>query len=253
MFIRGSELIIESSKIRCDNCFFSLWMIVPNRPVLMCMQRVNFVGRWRGVHIDCKCTNFYPSSTFLAGSAAVRKIPLTQGKFALVDADDYYQLSKFNWITNNCTNTSYAARNQNRSTVKMHRVIMNAPDHLVVDHIDHNGLNNCKSNLRLCTSAQNAYNAVSSYSSTSKYKGLYWDSGDKRWIAKIQANGKRVHIGYFTDEIEAAKAYDEKASQLHGEFACLNFPPPKGQASEGRKIKNQNVKCKNEEAASRRN
>ena len=199
-------------------------MITPNRPVLTCKQKVNFVGRWRGVHIDGKCTNFYPSSTFLAGSAAVRKIPLTQGKFALVDADDYYQLSKFNWFTDSCARTSYAARKQNQSNVMMHRMIMGAPDHLVVDHIDHNGLNNCKTNLRLCTPAQNTRNTTSR-KGASKYKGLYRARGGKIWVAKIQFNGKKVHIGQFENEIDAAKAYDKKASQLHGQFACLNFPP----------------------------
>ena len=225
---------IENRK-RCDNCFFSLWIMGPNRPALTCKQRVRFVGTQRIVLLDWSCANFYPSGDFRlsrqssnedgkAGDQAVRRIPLTRGKFALVDAKDYYRLIKFNWFTEICARTSYAARTKHRSTIMMHRVIMKAPDHLVVDHIDHNGLNNCRSNLRLCTSAQNSQNMASIARGRSKYKGIYWDKQHKKWVAKIQVNGKRTHIGIFKNEIDAAKAYDEKASQLHGEFACLNFP-----------------------------
>ncbi len=209
---------------RCDNCFFSVWMIVPNRPVLMCMQKVNFVGRWRGVHIDGKCPNFYPSSTFKAGSEATRRIPLTRGKFALVDAEDYYQLSKFKWCAAGGTNTFYAAASWRGKGVTMHRVIMAPPDHLVVDHIDHNGLNNCKSNLRLCTHAQNIRNTRPTKGTSSRYKGVCWNKDAKKWRASIRLNRKSQHIGHFENEIDAAKAYDEKAAEVFGEFACLNFP-----------------------------
>jgi hypothetical protein len=61
---------------------------------------------------------------------------------------------------------------------------------------------------------------------TSKYKGVSWYSRGKKWVAVVQFNKKRHHLGYFTDEIAAAKAYDKKAKVLHGEFACLNFPTP---------------------------
>jgi len=101
---------------------------------------------------------------------------------------------------------------------------MAAPNHLFVDHIDHNGLNNRRSNLRLCTLAQNNRNMVSRTGS-SKYKGVCWHGGTKKWNAKIRLNRKCYHIGLFTDEIAAAKAYDKKAKELHGQFACLNFPP----------------------------
>ncbi len=217
--------IRNTNHIRCDNCFFSSWMLGPCRPALTCKQRVRFVGRRRMVLPDASCANFYPSSTFKAGSAAVRRIPLTRGKFALVDAANYYQLAKFRWYAEICGRTFYAARVHARKVIKMHRYIMKAPGHLVVDHIDHNGLNNTKSNLRLCTTAQNNRNAALSFSSTSRYKGVHWNRGAKKWAAKIKLNAKSHHLGYFTDEIAAARAYDEKAKELHGEFACLNFPP----------------------------
>jgi len=66
---------------------------------------------------------------------------------------------------------------------------------------------------------------LSTASSTSKYKGVCWDKRNKKWGVTIQANKKKYHLGYFKDEIDAAKAYDKKAKKLHGQFACLNFPP----------------------------
>ncbi len=203
-------------------------MIVPNRPVLMCMQKVNFVGRWRGVHIDESCRNFYPSSTFKAGKNAARRIPLTQGKFAIVDAEDYYRLVKYRWSAGRNGNTFYACRRHGGTSLMMHRVIMDAPKHLIVDHIDHNGLNNRKANLRLCTPTQNSCNMRSFVNAKSRYKGVSFRKRGKKWIASIQYNRKPYQLGTFENEIAAAKAYDEKAKELHGEFACLNFPPEAG-------------------------
>ena len=216
---------MESSTIpnRCDNCFFSTWLMGPNRPALMCMQKADRPGRWRAVLLEQSCANFYPSGDFKLGDQAVRRIPITRGKFALVDADDYYRLVKFPWLANKSSSTFYAARTRNRKKLMMHRVIMNPPGHLFVDHIDHNGLNNCRSNLRLCTPAQNRYNLISK-TGNSKYKGVHWKSSRKKWSTAIQLNRKIYHIGCFDNEIAAAKAYDKRAEQLHGEFACLNFP-----------------------------
>ncbi len=217
--------ICNTHHIRCDNCFFSVWIINPNRPLLICKQRQGRLGRWWGVLLDDKCSNFYPSGTFKQGSTAVRRIPLTQGKFATVDAKDYYRLAQFQWFAEFGGRTFYAVRKQNGKSIKMHRYIMSAPSHLVVDHIDHNGLNNCRANLRLCSFAQNMRNVVSNVGATSTYKGVHWNKRMKRWAASIQFEKKQYHLGYFTDETEAAKAYDKKASQLHRQFACLNFPP----------------------------
>jgi hypothetical protein len=210
---------------RCDNCFFSVWLMSPDRPALMCMQRPDMVGRWQIVALAQSCTNFYPSEIFKLGATAVRRIPLTKGKFALVDAEDYYQLVEFRWQVSDATgNTSYATGRRGGKTIKMHRFIMDAPAHLVVDHIDHNGLNNCKANLRLCTSAQNSRNCAPNKGASSKYKGVIWNKHNKKWRASIDFNKKRRHIGCFENEIDAARAYDEKAAELFGEFGHLNFP-----------------------------
>jgi len=208
----------------------------PGRSILTCKQKAHFVGRWRFVGLEQSCANFYPSTDFRLsrrsfnedgkeGSAAVRRIALTRGKFAIVDPEDYYQLAKFNWYTNFDGTTVYASRKDRRKNVMMHRLIMAAPDHLFVDHIDHNGLNNRRSNLRLCSRAQNNCNTVSRKGVTSKYKGVFYNRARKKWFASIQHNKTKHQLGYFTDEIAAAKAYDKKAVELHGEFACLNFPP----------------------------
>jgi len=207
--------------------------------MLSCRQKVNFVGRYRIVQLEQSCPNFYPSTDCRlsrrssnedgkAGSEAARRIPLTRGKFALVDSADYYRLAKFQWYANGTTqNKFYAIRNHGRKGLKMHRVIMNAPDHLSVDHIDHNGLNNCKSNLRLCTHAQNSCNIGCYKGTVSKYKGVCWYKNIKKWSAAIKCDGKQYYLGTFASEIDAARAYDKKAAELHGEFACLNFPPEK--------------------------
>ncbi|MBN1124206.1 MAG: HNH endonuclease [Sedimentisphaerales bacterium] len=106
----------------------------------------------------------------------------------------------------------------------MHRLIARPPDGMVVDHIDHNGLNNTRANLRVCTPQQNSRNRRSQ-SGRSKYKGISYDKRYKRWKARIRFQNKYIHIGTFRDEARAARAYDAKAAELFGEFACLNFPP----------------------------
>jgi hypothetical protein len=197
----------------------------PDRPALTCKQRAGLIGTQRIVYLDDRCANFHPSDIVKQGSNATRRIPLTRGKFALVDPEDYYRLAKFNWQAASNKVTFYASGKVAGRTWKMHRLIMNAPPHLVVDHIDHNGLNNAKNNLRLCSHAQNTRNAMPNRNTTSKYKGVCWRKKEKQWIASIQLNRKIHHLGCFENEIDAAKAYDKKAGQLHGEFACLNFPP----------------------------
>ncbi len=158
-----------------------------------------------------------------------RRIPLTRGKFAIVDPDDFDRLNKNKWHTNTGRNTCYAVRTAfkdgKRIHTKMHRVIMNAPKHLLVDHINHSGLDNRKANLRTVTIAQNNVNRAGykTKNSPSKYKGVYWSKRDKKWQVQICCNYKIITIGQFNDEIQAAKAYDEAAKKFHGEFAVLNF------------------------------
>jgi len=110
--------------------------------------------------------------------------------------------------------------------IAMHREIIRAPEGLLVDHIDGNGLNNRKSNLRLCTHSQNTYNRRPNRNCSSRYKGISFHKMSKKWEVAICCKGKREHLGRFDDEVKAALAYDRKAKQLFGEFAYLNFPKP---------------------------
>ncbi|MBA7605706.1 hypothetical protein ES703_12840 [subsurface metagenome] len=151
-------------------------------------------------------------------------IALTQGKFAIVDAEDYGRLNQDKWYAGKCKNTYYAGRVEGGKTIKMHREIMRAPKGVLVDHINHNGLDNRKSNLRLCTNAQNCYNQQACATGTSKYKGVSWHKSRSKWSARIRCDRKLYNLGEFDNEMEAAMAYDDKAVELFGEFAYPNFP-----------------------------
>ena len=159
---------------------------------------------------------------------AFRRIPLTQGKYAIVDPDDFERLNKHKWFAVKNSNTFYAGRTiyagKKYISIRMHRVILHPPDNLLVDHINHNGLDNRKANLRLATCAQNTYNRrCFRKDKSSKYKGLSWRKQRKIWAVTICYKRKNIIVGYFEDEKQAAKAYDKAAKKYHGEFASLNF------------------------------
>jgi len=151
----------------------------------------------------------------------MKKIKLTRGCFALVDDDDYEFINQFKWhVTTVKGGLKYAERSVGKDK-KMHRVIMPTPDGVYIDHIDGNGLNNQKHNLRRATSSQNGMNRVVSKNNISGYKGVC--PSRKKWMAKICVNGKVVFLGTFNTPIEAAKAYDKAAIDLFGSFAKLNL------------------------------
>jgi len=108
------------------------------------------------------------------------------------------------------------------TTLFLHRTILSPPKEKVIDHIDHNGLNNKRENLRICTLTQNAANQRKGKGS-SNFKGVYWDKREQKWRGAIRHKGKHLHLGSFNDELEAAKAYDKAAKEFWGEFAKLNF------------------------------
>lgn len=155
------------------------------------------------------------------------KILLTKSRFAKVDPEDYIWLSQFRWYCNKRPHTSYAIRNAGEGKecrkILMHREIMDTPKHLVCDHINRNGLDNRKQNLRNCTKQENGMNRPSQKNGTSRYKGVCWHRRMKKWVACIKGKGRKSHLGYFVSETSAAKAYDNAARKYHGEFANLNF------------------------------
>ena len=220
----------EMTEKVCENCRFSRPLTGLHEATLICDRKTDAEGIWCVVlHAD-SCHKFEASRELLSAEVAeallegAKLIELTQDKFAIVDAQDYEWLSKYKWYAIKDRRTYYAARSANRKTLRMHREIMRAPKHLLVDHRDHNGLNNRRSNLRICTLAENLRNQRSARDSTSKYKGVTWCKAKNLFQARITFNRRRIHLGYFKSEIDAAKAYDKKAKELFGDFAYLNFP-----------------------------
>lgn len=147
-----------------------------------------------------------------------------EGKFALVDDEDFPFLSRFVWVLAKSNKYKYYVRSfVEGKYVFMHRLLANPPSTLKVDHIDGNTLNNTKENLRVCSQQQNCMNRVTQLSCSSKYKGVYWQKSTSKWVAQIGFNKKRITVGLFTLEKDAAIAYNSKAIELLGEFANLNI------------------------------
>jgi hypothetical protein len=160
----------------------------------------------------------------------MREIQLTQGKVALVDDEDYADLSQFKWYARRDENRFYAVRNKNygrdgkRIPEQMHRRILNAQLGEKVDHENHNGLDNRRENIRVCTQSQNMWNRLKQVRKTSsKFKGVCWREDITAWKVSITINRKQMHLGYFQDEDQAACAYDAAARKYFGEFALVNF------------------------------
>jgi hypothetical protein len=159
-----------------------------------------------------------------------RRINLGEGKWVILDQEDYYRLSGFKWYVNGNGVNFYAFRNMvvgpGLTRMKsMHREIMGSPKGMLVDHRNRDTFDNRRANLRLATHSQNSCNSnINKAGRSSQYRGVSFDRKRKYWNVQVVLEGKYVFFGRYKSEIEAAKAYDEAARKYHGEFARLNFP-----------------------------
>ena len=189
---------------------------------------------------------------------AFRRIPLTQGKFAIVDPADYEKLARYKWFAVGYERSFYAMRMVKakagrvkppirklrgkppmrklwgkppmrklwgkQKSVRMHRAVLDVPAGKFIDHINHNGLDNRKANLRIVTRRENSWNKRKQRGNySSQYKGVTWLKRTGKWQARIVCRGTSIFIGQFDDEEAAARAYDARAAELFGEYAALNF------------------------------
>ena len=151
-------------------------------------------------------------------------IPLTKGLSALVDDEDYEFLSQWKWCARISGNHCYAMRSEKDLNgrpryIYMHRVVNQTPHGLLTDHVDGDGLNNTRANLRSATNAQNSRNVRRHKDSASPYKGVYRNQKlGKPWYAKIMIANRQVVLGFFDSEEDAMRAYETAAAQSFGEF-----------------------------------
>lgn len=153
------------------------------------------------------------------------EVPLTQGKYALIDNEDLELVMRYKWCYIRAkSGNEYAVTmipiGKKQKQLRMHILIMGKGESPYIDHKNNNGIDNRKENLRFCTPKQNRQNSYKRKNSTSVFKGVCHDN--RGWRATICENGKCMHLGYFKNEIEAANAYNEKAKKLHGDFYSLN-------------------------------
>ena len=151
----------------------------------------------------------------------MKEIPLTQGRVALVDDEDFNRLSVWKWYYH----YGYAVRREpagKQRTIFMHREVAHTPDGMQTDHINLNRLDNRRSNLRACTAAENKANEGLRSSNKSGYRGVCWSARDNKWRANIHVGGKFLSLGCFDRAIDAAVAYDTAAEAYFGDFAKTN-------------------------------
>jgi hypothetical protein len=138
---------------------------------------------------------------------------------AIVDDIDYYRFSMYNW---SYTHNRYVATTIKGKQYLLHRLILGVGKGYIVDHINHNKADNRQCNIRICTQSQNLANSHAPNTNTSGYKGVVWAKNKRRYKARVMKDGKMFYCGSYRDAVDAAKAYNVKALELHGEYALLN-------------------------------
>jgi len=210
----------------CSNCVYCvcdpelwlrlMWMGEPILP--RCANHPLWPGQLHDVP-GVPCRNYRPKP--VAPTGDVRLIPLADGFYAYVDAADYEWLSRWNW---HITSGGYPARSVRGGQIFMHREIMQPPPKMVVDHADGNKANNCRFNLRVCTRKENQGNMQKQHGAYSRFKGVSYDKRRGKLFAQCDFGGNHRWLGFFAEEVEAARAYDRAAVEACGEFARVNFP-----------------------------
>jgi len=229
----------NDTAVTCYDCVYAVWdrnqwmrsvgLSWAIRPT--CANHPDSLGTMREIPRTGPCRNFRwkketrgratppePSSPDIA------YIPLTKGKFAIVDKADYERLSKYKWfVTDGRDGKFYAARKEGYRIIPMHRDIMQPPPGMVVHHINHNGLDNRRCNLQICRADENQrYRKLGV--TASGFIGVY--PCGRKWRALVQSKGEVLYQKIFADKIEAAMARDDAAAEFFGESARVNFPRP---------------------------
>lgn len=153
---------------------------------------------------------------------------ITKGFKAIIDSEDAYLIKDFKWVADVRRHGLVYVKavkiiSGKQRSYYLHRLVMQAKKGTIIDHKNHNGLDNRKVNLRLATPSQNLSNKRHLLKTSSIYKGVCFDKTHRRWVARIKVNNKTKKIGTFTSEVEAALAYNSHVKQLHGEFGILNL------------------------------
>jgi hypothetical protein len=211
----------------CHGCVYSTWdlgqamqglsMGWVQRP--MCANHPDTPGLMRPTPLGETCRNYRTRPATPEGD--VKRIPLGNGLYAYVDAADYERLSRYRWCV---VSGGYVARRSKNKWILRHREFMQPPEGMVVDHHDCNKANNCRFNLRVCRPAENQHNRTKRPGTSSRFMGVSYVKRDRKYCAVIDFHGRRFWLGYFKDEVEAARAYDHKAVECCGPFARVNLP-----------------------------
>jgi hypothetical protein len=219
-------------KQTCEHCVYAGHVRNGQAGELICANCQVAPGELVRVESDGTCPNFrgklQPSwrPPPLPPTGNICYIPLTKGQYAMVDAADYPELSKYKWTALVTSNNVYAVRGGRKGeprTVYMHRQIMQPPAGMVTDHVDHNGRNNCRCNLRNCTRLENLWNSRGC-GSASGFKNIYFDEKMRQYFVRISHAGRPLHFGWFDDPVAAARFRDLKALDLYGPRAFLTRP-----------------------------
>lgn len=197
----------------CGNPFNVKWA-VRNR-ARFCSESCRWLGR---------TGRTLAGDAFFDNDDGTTSIPLGRGYTAIIDTDDVDLVRGIRWTAVKSDHRVYAYSNTSAYKGMLHRLIVNAPKGVDVDHWDGEGLNDRRSNLRIATRSENMVNVPLRSSNTSGYVGVSWHRGAAKWRSAIKKNGRQIHLGFFASAEEAARAYDVKARELFREFAQLNFP-----------------------------